>query len=243
MPTLPVDPNFLPMRLTLRKRVRRNIFSILLDKLIIQNSKGKTIADSIRFVLDQASVTPKIPFFHSREKLWAVVASGHLKQEWVGIEFGVASGDATKFIAKLPEFQTCTAWHGFDTFLGLPTPWGDLPQGAFSTGGVPPQINDTRFVWHVGDIAETISELGGFDISRIRKFIIFDFDLYTPTRIAWDKLVRLLQPGDVIYFDEAYEADESRIISEIFNSSEIKMIPIGFTIMASCYLVGESSPA
>ena len=235
---MPVDPNFLPMRLTLRKRIRRTLFSILLDKLIIQNSKGKTIADSIRFVLDQASVTPEIPFFHSREKLWAVVAGNQLRQEWIGIEFGVASGDATKFIARLPEFQSCIAWHGFDTFFGLPTPWGDLPQGAFSTGGVPPQINDERFVWHVGDIGDTIAELGNFDIAHKRKFVIFDFDLYAPTRIAWVNLIKSLQPGDVIYFDEAYEADESRIISEIISSSGITLKPIGFTIMASCYLVG-----
>lgn len=230
------------MRLTWRKRLRRSIFSILLDKLVVQNSKGKTIADSIRFVLDQASVSPKIPFFHSREKLWVEVAKDHLNGEWVGIEFGVASGDSTKTIAKLPQFRFCTAWHGFDTFLGLPSPWGDLPEGAFSTGGVPPKIDDDRYSWHVGDIADTISDLDNYDLENKRKFVLFDFDLYQPTRIAWDKLMSFLQSGDIVYFDEAYETDESRLIKEIHQADGILLVPIGFTIMASCFLVRKISP-
>lgn len=236
------DSKSLPMRLTLKKRLRRVLFSILLDKLIVQNSKSKTIADSVRFVLDQASVTPKIPFFHSREKLWAKVAKDHLSKEWVGIEFGVASGDSTKTISKLPEFRFCSAWHGFDTFFGLPSAWGDLPKGAFSTGGVPPKVDDERYRWHIGDIADTVQDLDDVDLLNKRKFVLFDFDLYSPTRIAWDKLMGLLQPGDIIYFDEAYEADESRLISEIRRTSDTLLKPIGFTIMASCYVVGEISP-
>ena len=242
MPTLYDSPDSLRMRLTWRKKFRRSVFSILLDKLIVQNSKSKTIADSIRFVLDQSSANPKVPFFHSREKLWAKVARDHLTEEWVGIEFGVASGDSTKSIAKLPQFRLCGAWHGFDTFLGLPNAWGDLPAGAFSTGGRPPRIDDSRYSWHVGDIADTIMELESHDLELKTKFVLFDFDLYEPSRIAWEKLLNFLQSGDVVYFDEAYESDESRLIKEIRQSDEALLTPIGFTIMASCFLVQKISP-
>lgn len=242
MPTLPHNPDSLRMRLTWRKKFRRSIFSILLDKLIVQNSKSRTIADSIRFVLDQSVTDPKIPFFHSREKLWAGVAKDHFTEEWVGIEFGVASGDSTKSIAKLPQFRLCSAWHGFDTFLGLPNAWGDLPEGAFSTGGVPPRIDDGRYSWHIGDIADTINDLDDYDLERKKKFVLFDFDLYEPSRIAWEKLFDFLQSGDIVYFDEAYETDESRLIKEIRQSDGTLLTPIGFTIMASCFLVQKISP-
>lgn len=232
----------LRMRLTWRKRLRRSVFSHLLGRLIVQNSKSKTIIDSIRFVLDQASVYPKIPYYYSREYLWAAVAKNYLGEDWVGIEFGVASGDSTKNIAKLPQFRSCLAWHGFDTFYGLPNAWGDLPKGAFSTGGRPPKINDTRFSWHIGQISDTVGDLEKIDLNQKRKFVLFDFDLYEPTKIAWTKLEGFLQQGDIIYFDEAYEADESKIIQEIHQIGRISLRPIGFTIMASCFQVVESSP-
>jgi hypothetical protein len=242
MPTLRDNPNSLRMRLTWQKRFRRSLFSILLDRLIVQNAKSKTIADSIRFVLDQSSMSPRIPFFHSREKLWTQVASEHLTGEWIGIELGVASGDSSKSIAKLPQFGLCRAWHGFDTFYGLPNPWGDLPKGAFSTGGVPPEINDGRYSWHIGDIADTINDLDTCDLQGKKKLILFDFDLYKPSKIAWDKLFGLLESGDIVYFDEAYESDESRLIREIGNSDLNLLMPIGFTIMASCFLVQKIAP-
>jgi hypothetical protein len=230
------------MRLTWQKRFRRSLFSILLDKLVVQNPKSKTIADSIRFVLDQSAVSPRIPFFHSREKLWAEVARKQLTGEWIGIELGVASGDSTRSIAKLPQFGLCSAWHGFDTFLGLPNAWGDLPEGAFSTGGVPPEINDGRYSWHIGDIAGTMNDLDKYDLQSKTKLVLFDFDLYKPSKIAWEKLFGLLQSGDIVYFDEAYETDERRLITEIRQSDPTLLIPIGFTIMASCFLVEKISP-
>lgn len=228
----------LTLRLTRGKRIKRVLFSLLVDKLIVKGSKSKTIRDSFRFVAEQAAKTPPIPFFHSREKLWAKIIHDHFDSPWVGIEFGVASGDSTLAIARLQNFKHCVEWNGFDTFYGLPEPWGDLPKGAFSTNGQPPKIKGDKFRWHIGDVAQTITDLDS-ELFRERKiFIIFDLDLYEPSRIAWNKVATFLKPGDVIYFDEAYEADEGRLIREIQEQREIELIPIGFTIMASSYLVG-----
>lgn len=208
---------------------------------MVKNSKSRTIRDSFRFVAEQANISPRVPFFYSREKLWSTVFQKHLDLPWIGIELGVASGDSTRAISKLRNFELCTEWNGFDTFYGLPEPWGDLPKGAFSTSGKPPAIRGEKFHWHIGDVEETIEELNSETLRKSRIFMIFDLDLYKPSKIAWDKAATFLKPGDVVYFDEAYESDEGRLIREIQEQQTIKMIPIGFTIMASCYLIDSSS--
>lgn len=228
----------LALRLTWQKKLKRVLFSMLVDKLMVKNSKGRTIRDSFRFVADQADISPQIPFFYSREKLWATVLREHFNLPWIGIELGVASGDSTVAISKLQNFDLCTEWNGFDTFRGLPEPWGDLPKGAFSTSGKPPAIKGEKFHWHIGDVEKTIEELDSELLRKKRVFIIFDLDLYKPSKIAWEKAATFLKSGDVLYFDEAYESDEGRLIREIQEQQEIKIIPIGFTIMASCYLIG-----
>jgi hypothetical protein len=43
---------------------------------------------------------------------------------------------------------------------------------------------------------------------------IFDLDLYGPSRFVWDVLQSKLKDGDVLYFDEAFDSDERRIINE-----------------------------
>lgn len=205
---------------------------------MVRNPKGKTIRDSFRFVADQADISPRIPFFHSREKLWAAVLHEYLNLPWIGIELGVASGDSTTAISKLQNFDLCVEWNGFDTFQGLPEAWGDLPKGAFSTAGKPPAIKGDKFHWYIGDVENTIEELDSNYLQTQRIFLIFDLDLYKPSKIAWEKAQTFLKSGDVIYFDEAYEADEGRLIREIYEQKKIKLIPIGYTIMASCYLIG-----
>ena len=218
--------------------MKRVLFSILVDKLIVNGSKSRTIRDSFRFVAEQAARSPAIPFFYSREKLWAKILEDHFDSPWVGIEFGVASGDSTLAISQIENFKNCSEWNGFDTFYGLPEPWGDLPKGAFSTNGKPPRIKSNKFQWHIGDVAQTVKELDGAVLRERKVLVIFDLDLYEPSRIAWNHVVTFLKSGDVIYFDEAYEADEGRLIREIQEQLEVTLIPIGFTIMASSYLVG-----
>ena len=70
-----------------------------------------------------------------------------------------------------------------------------------------------------------------------KKFIVvFDFDLYSATKAAWDTISKFLKVGDIIYFDEAYEADEARIINEIIETN-IKLEILGYTTMGIAYKV------
>ena len=154
----------------------------------------------------------------------------------MGFEFGVASGDATKTFLKMPYINNCLQWNGFDTFHGLPTAWGDLPEGAFSTNGKPPEINNPIIMWHIGLIEDTCLQINSFDYLDKNFVVIFDFDLYSATKSAWDEISRFLKPGDIIYFDEAYEADEERMINEI-HLSNLKLKILGYTAMGIAYKI------
>ena len=96
----------------------------------------------------------------------------------------------------------------------------DLGESSFSNNGLPPEINDRRIKWHIGDIktfdATTIDS--GTNIS------IFDLDLYEPSKFAWDVLKSKLSSGDILYFDEAFDADERRLIREEILKNNLKLV-------------------
>ena len=130
------------MRLTWQKRLKRILFSILIKRLFLEGGKSRVTRLSAEFVFRMHAKYPSAELFHSREKLWNTFGKHLTQQQWIGFEFGVASGDATKAFLKMSYTEKCLGWHGFDTFMGLPSEWGDLPKGAFSTNGVPPQIKN-----------------------------------------------------------------------------------------------------
>lgn len=148
-----------------------------------------------------------------REELWqrmrAQVGSGSV----VGLEFGVAWGYATEWwMNHLPNPQL--EWHAFDRFTGLPRSWRNLDAGAFGNDGNPPPVNDARVTWHVGDVEATIGE-APLDRARDSQVIVlFDLDLYEPSKVAWDHLKSALKPGDLLYFDESFDTDERQLLDE-----------------------------
>jgi len=98
-----------------------------------------------------------------------------------------------------------------------------------------PAINDRRLVWHVGDVEE---ELPKVEKVPTPKLILFDLDLYEPTHYAWKYLVENLKIGDLIYFDEAFDTDERRVITEDV-LSEFNVHVIGFTHSAIAFKLEE----
>lgn len=223
------------MRLTLSKRLRRILFSQLLELIFLNSSKARVTQLSAEFVFRMGKEHPDAQFFHSREKLWKSFSTQLQNQKWVGFEFGVASGDATKTFLKLPFASSCLQWHGFDTFYGLPSAWGDLPSGAFSTDGKVPNITSNKLNWHVGLIEETCKDIHTMENLGERFIVIFDFDLYAPTKSAWDEISCHLKSGDILYFDEAYESDEKQIIDEIIQSNEFSFNVLGYTTMGIAF--------
>ena len=224
------------MRLTWGKRLKRIIFSHLVEELFLKGPKSRVTRLSAQFVFSTYESQPNARLFHSREHLWKSFGHTIGESKWIGFEFGVASGDATRTFMEMPYAVNCLQWNGFDTFLGLPEAWGDLPKGAFSTGGSPPLIKNTIIEWHVGLIQETCTDIYSLDFLDKKFVIVFDFDLYSATKIAWDVISKFLKAGDIIYFDEAYEADEGRIIKEEIDT-DVRFEILGYTTMGVAYKV------
>jgi len=227
----------LKMRLTWQKRCKRTIYSILISRLFLKSSKARVARLSAEFVFKTNDEYPEAHLYHSREKLWKSFGKLLDNKQWTGFEFGVASGDATKIFLRLPYINNCLQWNGFDSFFGLPSEWGDLPKGAFSTNGEPPKVSSDLVSWQIGMIEETCEKIRSLNFLDKNFIIIFDFDLYTATKKAWDVIADYLKPGDIIYFDEAYEFDEGKIIHEILQSKRFELEVIGYTTMAIAFRV------
>jgi hypothetical protein len=133
---------------------------------------------------------------------------------WHGLEFGVAFGHATDWWLSHHDRSVLSTWDGFDRFTGLPRAWRAFPEGAFDAGGRTPAIDDSRVAWHVGDVENTIADLDVERIASGQRLIYFDLDVYEPSKVAWDWLLPYLKPGDLLYFDEAFDHDERRLITE-----------------------------
>lgn len=156
----------------------------------------------------------------TRESLWKIASDPLRSGRVTVLEFGVAAGDATRiWLAMLdnPELS----WHGFDTFTGLPVAWirGGVrfaETGTFDAGGVPPQVDDPRVTWHPGLVEDTLPSAEVDFAARL--CVLFDLDLYQPSAFALNWLAGRLKPGDLLYFDEAYDPwHERRLIDEFLD--------------------------
>lgn len=164
-------------------------------------------------------------FFYNRELLWKEMIR-HVEKPANFFEFGVAHGYLTNYFFTNFE-ELIKGWNGYDRFRGLPTGWRDLGEGSFSSNGLPPAINDRRIKWHIGDIENT------FDTTTIdsgTNIYIFDLDLYGPSKFVWDAMKNKLSSGDILYFDEAFDADERRLIREEILKNNFKLV--GWTPLA-----------
>lgn len=168
--------------------------------------------------------------FGRRRELWERLAQRlDPNRPLVALEFGVAWGYATDWWLRRLRGRD-VVWHGFDRFTGLPRAWREHDLGAFDAGGKPPAIDDERVSWHIGDVEDT---LGTVDLAAAREaqwLILFDLDLYEPTAFAWNVLRAHLQPGDLLYFDEAMDLDERRVLNDMVLPS-IGCEPIGTTAL------------
>ncbi len=148
--------------------------------------------------------------FGDRITLWERSADPRLRgSNATVLEFGVAEGLATRWwVDRALPFA---AWHGFDTFEGLPADWvrGEVPvmsAGVFKPraglGAVPELEAAFPLAWHRGLIEETLPQFGRPDTGL---FVLVDVDLLGPTSVILDWLAEHGRPGDLVYFDEAFD--------------------------------------
>jgi hypothetical protein len=141
----------------------------------------------------------------------------------LALEFGVATGDSLRIIARNRPGQT----YGFDSFAGLPENWRQgFRRGRFACD--PPAIEGAELV--IGLFDDTVP--GWFakrDPADIG-FVHIDCDLYSSTAIILAHMHHL-EPGTVVLFDElvgypGWEQHEHRALLEWVASSGIILEPI-----------------
>jgi hypothetical protein len=124
-----------------------------------------------------------------------VKVSGHY------MEFGVFTGGTMRYMAKrLPQ----AAFHGFDSFEGLPEAWGgfNLGKRAFDVGGHLPQV-PSNVTLYKGWFNKTLPVWCESHPSPIA-FMHIDCDLYSSTVDILKILAGHMQPGTIILFDEYF---------------------------------------
>ena len=127
-------------------------------------------------------------------------------------------------------------WEGFDTFAGLPEPWKRAGVEVMDSGAFAPSDADDRFpniesscpiVWHEGLIGDTITAL-----ERSRNeilLVLIDVDLLDPTRDILGWMLLHGAPGDIIYFDEAFDPfNEGLALSEA-TTAGLRFETLGYT--------------
>jgi hypothetical protein len=154
----------------------------------------------------------KVQIKNSRETLWSEIINRSDKQ-LVCLELGVAWGYTTQWWLEKAGSKI-DSWDGFDLFTGLPSQWRYFPAGTFTAHGKSPDINDSRVKWHIGNVKETTRRFKSNASESQKIVILFDLDLYDASLDSWINLQGLLRPGDILYFDEAFDSEERKLIVE-----------------------------
>ncbi len=187
--------------------------------------KFKSIGEVADYVIWLKKNFAKIKIFTKREQLWrenlkVISKYRNNRSNLVNnetplliIELGVAWGYAANWhVKKLNQYDY--KYKGFDLFTGLPRAWRNEKLGAFNADGKIPEINDLRVSFIKGDVSKTIKEIDYSELKESQLLILFDLDIYEPSKVVFDHLSQFFKSGDVIYFDEAFDSDERKLIQE-----------------------------
>jgi hypothetical protein len=210
----------------------------LLLRNVPDNGNLRILGDSITYLAWLRSVFGPFRLNRTRESIWLFMASLMREGTWTVYEFGVAWGYTTHYWLSR-DIPSIVCWLGFDRFTGLPTAWRNLEKGEFSADGKVPDIRDPRLQWHVGDVEQTLPDV---ETPATKKCIFFDLDVYLPTVFACNHLRSRLAVGDLIYFDELFDADEQRILNEnLLPHFELELL--GCTGLAAAFRIVAAKTA
>jgi hypothetical protein len=212
-------------------RIQSQLFWVIAQvaKKFPKFSKKLTVAlEILKYQSWIMDTFPQSTYHKKRENLWEEICQSCRYEEIQIIELGAAWGYATNwFLSKgfpkttstvsrkcEPEINQLIKMDSFDLFTGLPIAWRNYEKGFFSNGGVPPEINDSRVKFHVGYVEEEIQVLDLDKLRNTKKIILFDLDLHDPTLYCYNYLKQSFIPGDILYFDEAFDEAEFSIVKE-----------------------------
>ena len=164
---------------------------------------------------------------HDRNAVFEVVAHRVRDRKVLYLEFGVYRGVSMRYWSQAlrhPESRL----HGFDSFEGLPEDFdvgGGYPRGRFSTGGVPPELDDPRVSFFKGWFQETLPlyELPGHEVLVVN----MDADLYSSTIFVLRHLREAFRPGTYLYFDDLSRPEhEAKAFEEFMRESGLEFRPV-----------------
>jgi hypothetical protein len=115
------------------------------------------------------------------------------------MEFGVADGTSLKELAKRVPKRTV---YGFDTFFGLPEPWGKLHGiGGFTQGGIIPEGLPSNVEIIQGLFQDTLPDFLKIHTDKVA-FAHIDSDIYSAAVCILTNIENQLQVGTILAFDE-----------------------------------------
>jgi hypothetical protein len=126
------------------------------------------------------------------------------------LEFGVAAGYSTRVLAELVRPRPV---FGFDSFRGIPEPWGDYDAGHFA--GPPPENLPHNVELISGMFADTIAPFLAAHPGDAA-LIHVDCDLYSSTQTVLTECAARIVAGTVILLDEFWieQQHEQRAFTE-----------------------------
>jgi predicted O-methyltransferase YrrM len=127
------------------------------------------------------------------------------------LEFGVASGTTIRCLAGSAPLLDRVIY-GFDSFQGLPEPWGNYQAGHFACD-IPEVPNNVELI--VGMFGKTLPqflETHPGDVALLH----LDADLYSSTRTVLEHLSSRIVPGSIVLMDEYFVVpdEEQRAFAE-----------------------------
>ena len=130
--------------------------------------------------------------------------------EGLVLEFGVASGSTINHLATSHALRE-RRLYGFDSFCGLPEPWGHYEVGHFACD--PPAVASNVELF-VGLFAETLPAFLARHAGACA-LVHLDCDLYSSTKTVLELLTPRIVAGTVIEMDEYWiEGSEQRAFQE-----------------------------
>jgi hypothetical protein len=145
------------------------------------------------------------------------------------VEFGVAKGKSMRWWLEHNQHPD-SIFIGFDTFTGLPEQWKTHVSGTFSTDGAFPSFEDQRCELIKGLFQDTLP--GSLDKMNPNRQLVLhmDADLYLSTLYPLVCLSHMINPDDIIIFDEFSEPiHEFRAFIEFIDLKNIKYKVLGKT--------------
>ncbi|KAF4759236.1 hypothetical protein FOZ63_033043 [Perkinsus olseni] len=164
--------------------------------------------DYEKFVEDiQASLADgRIPKLSS-PPLAQIFKKGMLPKEGLILDFGVATGSVTRYIAGELKGRKM---YGFDSFKGLPNDWlpaqGVIPKsamGAFAQAKLPEMPDNVELV--VGLFDDTLPAFADSYRDETIALLHVDCDLYESTVSIFKNVGHMIVPGTIIVFDELFD--------------------------------------